>query len=82
MSNENEAPGEDVPAAVHSSHTDDPLTQEEYATQIQRLTERARAAGLKPVQIMTRTYAKLVMDGLESLVASLEGDSSPKKKKE
>ena len=59
---------------------DAPLTKEQFAAQMQRLNERARAAGLKPLQLMAQTYAKLGMAMLEGVLASLESDDSPKKK--
>ncbi len=58
-----------------------PLTQEEYAADLQRLNERYRAAGLKPLETMVQSYGKRFMAGLESFVAALEGDDGPKKKK-
>ena len=61
---------------------DAPLTQEEFAAQLQRLTERARAAGLKPAQTMIQTYARKGMAMLESALDALENAESPKKKKE
>ena len=69
---ENEAPKE--------VGQDAPLTKEEFAAQMQRLTERARAAGLNPIQTMVHTYAKRGMSIIEGLLASLENEDGPKKK--
>ena len=68
---ENEVPKEDVP-----------LTKEQFATQLQRLTERARAAGLNPLKAMAQTYARQGRAILEGILASLENEESSKKKKE
>ena len=59
-----------------------PLTKEEFAAQMQRLTERARAAGLNPIQTMVKTYANLGMAMLNGILSSLESDDSSKKKAE
>ena len=67
---ENEVPKADVP-----------LTKEEFAAQMQQLTERARAAGLNPLRAMFQTYARQGRATLEGILASLESDDSPKKKK-
>ena len=59
---------------------DAPLTKEAFFAQMQRLTERARAAGLKPLHAMAQTYARRGMAILDGLLASLENDGSSKKK--
>ncbi len=58
------------------------LTKEVFVAQAQQLLEQARAAGLKPIQMMTQTYAKRGMAILEGLLASLGNEDSSKKKKE
>ncbi len=58
---------------------DAPLTKEEFSAQMQRLTERAKAAGLNPLQTLAQTYAKRGMCIIEGLLASLENEA-PKKK--
>lgn len=60
---------------------DAPLTKEEFAEQMQRLAERARAAGLNPIQTMARTYIKHGMTIIEGLLESLENVDGSKKKK-
>ena len=67
--------------AAKEDEQDAPLTKEEFATQMKRLTERARAAGLNPIRTMAQTYAKRGMAILDGLLASLEHDDSSKKKK-
>ena len=59
---------------------DGPLTKEAFSAQLQRLTESARDAGLKPLQTMAQTYARRVMAMIEGLLSSLEHDDSSKKK--
>lgn len=73
--------GEKPPTTENGSAQDAPLTQEEYAAQLQRLIERGKAAGLKPAQTMIRTYARKVMSIFESALDALESDDSPKGKK-
>ena len=68
---ENEVPKEDAP-----------LTKEEFAAQMQRLTERARAAGLQPLKTLANTYLRQGMTILEGFLASLENADISKKKEE
>mgnify|MGYP001561616970 CR=1 FL=1 len=70
------------PPIAENEAQDAPLTQEEFAAELQRLNERARAAGLKPVQAMAHTYLRQGMVMLEGFLASLEINDSSKKKKE
>ena len=65
---------------VEEPAQDAPLTMEQFTAQMQRLTERARDAGLKPLKTMTRTYARRFMGIIEGFLASLESDDSSKKK--
>jgi hypothetical protein len=76
---ENEAPKEQVPGqAIEPQEA--PLTKEMFSAQMQRLTERAKAAGLNPIQTLAKTYVKQGMVIIEALLASLEEDRSKKKK--
>lgn len=59
---------------------DVPLTQEAFAAQMHQLTERAKAAGLNPIQVMAQTYAKQGMVILEGLLGALANTDSVKKK--
>ena len=74
---ENETPKK---AEIEPAQGEAPLTQEEYAIQLQRLIERGRAAGLQPLKTMAQSYGGRLMAGLERFVASLEGNDNPKKK--
>ena len=71
---------DEKPPIAENEAQDAPLTQEEYAAQLQQLTDRARAAGLQPLQILAHTYIRQGMTMLESFMASLESNDSPKKK--
>jgi hypothetical protein len=57
-----------------------PMTQEQFSAQMAQLTERARAAGLRPVHAMLATYVKLGMTMLDKVLEGLEPVDSPKKK--
>jgi len=56
------------------------MTQEEFAAQMAQLTERARAAGLRPIQAMFATYVKQGMNVLDKILEGLEPVDSSKKK--
>ena len=67
--------------AENEAQTEDaPLTKEMFSANLQQLIERARAAGLNPIQTMAKTYVKQGMAILEGLLASLESDDNSKKK--
>lgn len=63
------------------SAQDAPLTKEQFAAQMQLLTDRARAAGLNPLHTLVQTYAKQGMTLLESLLVALEEKADDSKKK-
>ena len=81
MSGEERPVAETVPVVVPVVVKDAPLTKEEFAIEMNRLTERARAAGLSPLHTMAQTYLRQGMVILEGIVASLDTDDSSKKKK-
>ena len=56
---------------------DAPITKEIFEAQVQRLIERARAAGLNPVRTLARTYAKRGLAILDGLLSALENERSP-----
>ena len=74
------ATDEKHPIAENGLEQEAPLTKEEFTVQLQRLIERARAAGLHPIHAMAKSYARQVMNIVEGLLASLENASSTKKK--
>ena len=80
-------PAKERPIAENEAQ-DAPLTQEEYDAQMLSLNERARAAGLNPMQALAHTYvrqgAATVRQGvakIEDFFMSLEGNDNSKKKK-
>ena len=78
------SPDEKRPTAeTVESEQDAPITQDEFEAQMQRLTERARAAGLSPVQTMLHAYAERGRIIVAGMLSALEdGDTSKKKEKE
>ena len=58
-----------------------PLSKEVLVAQMQRLTERAKAAGLSPIHTLVQTYIKQVRTIIEGLLDSLENEKSPKGRK-
>lgn len=80
---ENEAPKdvEQVSEQAVEPAQDVPLiTKEEFAAQMQRLAERARAAGLNPIRALAQTYIKQGVVMLDSILGALENRASPRKK--
>ena len=73
-------PEHTVPQESESAQ-DAPLTKEQFAAQMQLLTDRARAAGLNPLHTLVQTYAKQGMTLLESMLAALEEKADNSKKK-
>ena len=59
-----------------------PLTSEEFAKALDQLVTRARAAGIRPLQVMAATYLKQGMDMLDGVLGALEGSSQKKEKEE
>ena len=49
-----------------------PLTSEEFGSALADLIERARAAGMRPLQIMAATYMKQSIAMVDGLLAALE----------
>ena len=74
----------EVPKKVESVPDEQaaPLTKEEFAAQMAQLTERARAAGLRPLQVMAQSYARQGMTLLDKLLEGLAPDAASPKKKE
>ena len=82
MPSEEDRPKEEHTAPQESESAQDaPLTKEEFAAQMQLLADRARAAGLNPLQTLFQTYAKQGMTLLESMLAALEEKADNSKKK-
>ena len=81
---EKEAPkeAEQVSEQAIEPTQDAPLTKEIFSAYLQRLIERARAAGLSPLQVLAQTYAKRGMALLDGLLGALDNADNSKKKKE
>jgi hypothetical protein len=73
-----EAPAQEIekPADVEASETLEPLTIE----QLKKDLDRAKDAGLRPLQIAAAAYLKKITDAVEGFLGGLEGDSQEKKK--
>lgn len=59
---------------------EEPPTKEEIADQFQQLSERAKAAGLSPLQMMIQAYAEQGRAVVEGLLGAYENAGSTKKK--
>ena len=59
-----------------------PITAAEFNVQLEKLSARAREAGLRPFQIMLSAYAKQGMAMLDGLLTSLDESSNTTPKKE
>ena len=55
------------------------FTQEQFAAQMASLTERARAAGLRPFQAMLATYMKQGLNLFDKVLEGLEPVDTQKK---
>ena len=73
---------EETTALVIEKPSEDvPLTQAEFQAQLEKLQARARAAGLRPLQVMMAAYAKRGMAVIEGVLNALEeGSNTPPKK--
>ena len=63
-----------------TSQPDALMTQEQFTAQLTQLTERAKAAGLRPIQAMLTSYIKQGMNMLDKMLEGLEPVDSSKKK--
>jgi hypothetical protein len=63
-----------------TSQPDALMTQEQFSAQMTQLTERARAAGLRPIQTMFATYLRQGMTMLDKLLEGLEPVATPEKR--
>jgi len=81
---ENEEPKKTEQAIQQvSEQTSEPvalMTKEQFAAQMTQLTERARAAGLRPIQAMLTTYVRQGMTMLDKLLEGLEPEATPEKR--
>jgi hypothetical protein len=56
------------------------MTQDQFSAQMAQLTERAREAGLRPLQAMFMAYAKMGATMLDKMLEGLEPVDKPKGK--
>ena len=57
-----------------------PLTTESFPDELDALLKRAKAAGVRPLQVMVSTYTKKARIALEGFLESLENAETEKKK--
>ena len=67
--------------APKKKDADIPITAQEFQDALDTLFERAKAAGLRPIQVMGRTYARKGLEVFDRMLAALEGDDEKEKKK-
>ena len=65
-----------TPGQTPEEAQDAPLTREELATKLQQLSERARAAGMSPLQAMAGAYLKRGLAVIDGLLGAFEEDSA------
>ena len=58
-----------------------PMTGQEFQDALDTLFERAKAAGVKPIQEMARAYARKGLEIFDKMMAALEDDTEAEKKK-
>ena len=58
-----------------------PMTGQEFRDALDALFERAKAAGVKPIQEMARAYARKGLEVFDRMMVALEDDTEGKKKK-
>lgn len=68
------------PAIIAELLDDTGYTQEQFTAQMAALTERARAAGLRPFHTMLATYLKQGVSLIDKVLEGLEPVGTPKKK--
>ncbi len=67
------------PRSAPRKPKDAPLTQEDFEAQMQRLSERAKEAGLSPLRTLVQSYAKQGMRMVESMMDALDTPDTAKK---
>lgn len=58
-----------------------PLTSQEFVAAMDNLFKRAKAAGVRPLQVMAETYVKKGMGVIDGLLAALEDGNGKGKKR-
>ena len=57
---------------------DAPMTADEFSTNMDQLFDKARSAGLRPLQAMASTYIRAGVAMIDGLLATLGGDDQKK----
>jgi hypothetical protein len=57
-----------------------PMTKDEFTASLDQLVERARSAGIRPLQIMAATYVKQGMSMIDGLLGAFETRTEAKVK--
>lgn len=74
-----EEPAEETLAVEKKDEKAPPITADQFSAALAELVTLARAAGLRPVQMMLSTYVKQGMSVIDGLLGALEGSSQKKK---
>lgn len=72
---EKEAPKkvEVVPVAPAGEPAAAPMSAEEFTVALDQLVQRAKVAGVRPLQVMVRSYLKQGVAVIDGVLGSLEG---------
>ena len=65
-----------------SKESEAPLTSAEFMASFDALVKRAKAAGVRPLEVMATTYLKQGMGLLDGMLAALEEGKEKGEKKE
>ena len=70
-----------VEAPKEKEAQDLPMTAEDFQNELDNLVKRAKAAGVRPLRLMTGYLGKQSMGIIDSFLAHLEADNGKEKKK-
>jgi len=62
-----------VPASPAPEQPVAPMSAEEFTVALDQLVQRAKAAGVRPLQVMVRSYLKQGVAVIDGVLGSLEG---------
>jgi len=62
-----------VPASPAPEQPAAPMSAEEFTVALDQLVQRAKAAGVRPLQVMVRSYLKQGVAVIDGVLGSLEG---------
>tara|TARA_Y100000310_G_scaffold3792_1_gene4673 strand:+ start:15813 stop:16067 length:255 start_codon:yes stop_codon:yes gene_type:complete len=72
-----EEPTEETPV-VEKKDEATPLTTEQFSVALAELVTRAKAAGLRPAQMMISAYVKQSMSVVDGILGALDGNQKKK----